>query len=170
MSRRVVAVAIDIKKIPYVNDTEVIFTPGKQRIWYTANTVSIEIPKVVQLGDVMINKFINKFLKKSKKQDILKLRYFTMRVAKLLKKSDYNEIIFENDELKNRISSKLTKEYVIRDAKGALSAEGQAPFFVVPPPIVSNAVCYVTGASQGAVSRLDFELRKDREFQNTSVE
>ncbi len=124
MSKRVVAVAINIKKIPYVNDTEVIFTPGKQKIWYTANTVPIEIPKVVQFGDVIINKFIKKFLKKSKKHDILKLRYFTMQVAKRLKKSDYNEIIFENDELKNRISSKLTKEYVIRDAKGALSTEG----------------------------------------------
>ena len=125
MAKKVVAVAMDINKIPYINDAQVILTPGKQKIWYTVKTQPIEIPAYIKLSDKVINSFIKKFLKKSKKQDILQFNYFTNRVARYLKTHSYDEIVFENYQLKNKIlpNFKNNNEYVI-NKKEALSVNG----------------------------------------------
>ncbi|GEO65479.1 hypothetical protein [Companilactobacillus nantensis] len=126
MSEKIIAVALDINKIPYVNNIEVIFTPGKQKIWYTSNTVSIEIPRYIKIGDAILNNLIKKFSKKSKRLDRLEFNYFAKKVSKQLKKTDYYDLIFENDQLKNQVMSKLNsrKTYRVRNSKRALSAEG----------------------------------------------
>ncbi|CAJ1190294.1 hypothetical protein CPR19088_GLDEOEPO_02081 [Companilactobacillus paralimentarius] len=126
MSEKIIAVALDINKIPYVNNIEVIFTPGKQKIWYTSNTVSIEIPRYIKIGDAILNNLIKKFSKKSKRFDRLEFNYFAKKVSKQLKKTDYYDLIFENDQLKNQVMSKLNsrKTYRVRNSKRALSAEG----------------------------------------------
>lgn len=126
MSKKVVAVALDINKIPYVNDAEVIFTPGRQKVWYTTNTKSVEIPKYIELSDAVLNRLIKKFMKKSKKRDLLKFNYFTKQVAQYLKTHRYDEIVFENDNLKNKILPNFDNknEYVVENSKGALPAEG----------------------------------------------
>jgi len=123
MSEKVIAVALDINKIPYVNNPEIIFTLGKQKIWYTTDTLSVEIPKFVQFSDLLLNKFIARFLKKSDKRNILTFKYFTNRVATALKNCDYDELVFENDSLKRRILSKLNNKHRYA-AKRALPAEG----------------------------------------------
>lgn len=125
MAKKIIAVALNIKKIPYVNETEVIFTPGKQKIWYTANTKAIEIPNYIKVSDNLLNSFIKKFLKKSHKQNLFTFNYFANKVANYLKNHPYDEVIFENDELKNKIlpNFKNQNEYVTKN-KRALSAEG----------------------------------------------
>jgi len=123
MSEKVIAVALDINKIPYVNNPEIIFTLGKQKIWYTTDTLSVEIPKFVQFSDLLLNKFIARFLKKSDKRNIFTFKYFTNRVATALKNCDYDELVFENDSLKRRILSKLNNKHRYA-AKRALPAEG----------------------------------------------
>ncbi|MGQ2375819.1 hypothetical protein [Companilactobacillus zhachilii] len=126
MSEKIIAVALDINKIPYVNNIEVIFTPGKQKIWYTSNTVSIEIPRYIKIGDNILNNLIKKFAKKSKQYNRLEFNYFAKKVAKSLRKADYDELVFENDQLKHQVMSKLNnqKTYRVRNTKRALSAEG----------------------------------------------
>lgn len=115
MSKRIIAVAMDINKIPYVTNNEIIITPGEQKIWYTAHTRAIKIPTYVKISDKLINSFIKKFLKKSTKQDILQFNYFTRRAAIYIKKNAYDEIIFENMKLKNKIlpNFKNKNEFVI---------------------------------------------------------
>jgi len=61
MSEKVIAVALDINKIPYVNNPEIIFTLGKQKIWYTTDTLSVDIPKFVHFSDLLLNKFFARF-------------------------------------------------------------------------------------------------------------
>ncbi|GEO79791.1 hypothetical protein FD29_GL000154 [Companilactobacillus mindensis DSM 14500] len=115
MSKRIIAVAMDINKIPYVNNNEIIITPGEQKIWYTAHTQAIKIPAYVKIGDKLINAFIKKFLKKSTKQDVLQFNYFTRRAALYIQKNAYDAIIFENLDLKNKILPhfKNKNEYVV---------------------------------------------------------
>ncbi|KRN96754.1 hypothetical protein [Companilactobacillus kimchiensis] len=118
MSKKIIAVALNINKIPYINNNEIILTPGNQKIWYTANTKAIQIPGYVKFNDALLNSFIKKFIKKSKKRDILKFNYFTRRVAIYIKKTNYDEIIFENEELKNKILPhfKNKNEFVINSS------------------------------------------------------
>lgn len=115
MSKRIIAVALDINKIPYTNDNAIILTPGNQKIWYTAQTKAIKIPGYVKMNDAILNAFIKKFMKKSTKHDILKFNYFTRRAAAYIKKVSYDEIIFENDKLKHAImpNFKNKNEYVV---------------------------------------------------------
>lgn len=121
MSKKVIVVALDINNVPYINNTEVILTPGEQKIWYTAKTQSIEIPGYINFGDIIINKFIKKFMKKSRKRDLLKFSYFTNRVAEYLKTSSYDEIIFENSQLEKKIlpNFKNGNEYIAKNSKTA---------------------------------------------------
>lgn len=122
MSKKIIVVALDIKKIPYVNEAEVIFTPGEQKIWYTAKTQAVEIPNHIKFGDNLLNSFIKKFFKKSQKRNLLTFNYFAKKVADYLKNHPYDEVIFENDALKNKIlpNFKNKNEYVVKN-KGALS-------------------------------------------------
>jgi len=103
MSKRIIAVAVDINKIPYINDNELILTPGKQKIWYTSNTVAIEIPNRIKLYNKLLNLFMNKFMKKSTKRNIITFNYFANCAADYIKQNSYDEIIFENEQLKNKI-------------------------------------------------------------------
>ncbi len=116
-TKKVIAVALDINKIPYNSDVDVIFTPGTQKIWYTRNTQSIEIPKRILLFDSLLNSFFKKFSKKSNKHDVLKFNYFTNKVASYLKNHPYDAVIFENQQLKNKIlpNFKNKNEYVVED-------------------------------------------------------
>lgn len=118
MPKKIIAVALDIHKIPYVNDTEIIFTPGVQKIWYTAKIQPIEIPNYIKYGDFVLNKFIKKFLKKSQKRDLLTFNYFANQVAYYLKNHSYDEVIFQNQQLKNKIlpNFKNKNEYVAGDS------------------------------------------------------
>lgn len=126
MSKKIVAVAMDINKIPYINDAQVIFTPGHQKIWYTTKTQSIEIPSYIKFGDTIINSFMKKFMRKSDKRNVLEFNYFANRVAAYLKKNGYDEIIFENDKLKNKIlpNFKNKNEFVVDNKKETLSING----------------------------------------------
>ena len=116
-TKKVIAVALDINKIPYNSDVDVIFTPGTQRIWYTTNTQSIEIPKRILLFDSLLNSFFKKFSKKSNKHDVLKFNYFANKVARYLKDHPYDAVIFENEQLKNKVlpNFKNKNEYVVED-------------------------------------------------------
>lgn len=124
MSKKIIAVALDINKIPYVNETEVILTPGVQKIWYTAKTVPITIPGYIKFGDNIINSFLKKFVKKSSKHDILMFNYFTNRVSRYIKKNSYDDIIFENDKLKSAILPNFeNKNEYVANKKEALPIE-----------------------------------------------
>lgn len=118
MSEKIVAVALDINKIPYIDNPEIIFTLGDQKIWYTTNVQPILIPRSVKYSDALINAFLEKFVKKSTKRNILTLNYFTRHVAIELKKINYDKIIFESKVLKSKIlpNFKNKNEYVINDS------------------------------------------------------
>jgi len=103
MSKKIIAVALDINKIPYINDNEIIVTPGPQKIWYTTNTVAIKIPNRIKFYNNLLNSFMKKFMKKSTKRDLIIFNYFANRAAAYVKKTSYDEIIFENEQLKNKI-------------------------------------------------------------------
>jgi len=103
MSKKIIAVALDIKKIPYINDDEVIFTLGKQKIWYTTNIKPVNIPKHVKFCNSLFNSFLRKYLKHSDKQNIIEFNYFTRQIALRLKQTTYDEIIFENKDLQDKI-------------------------------------------------------------------
>lgn len=119
MSKKVIAVALDINKIPYVNDPEIIFTPGRQKIWYTANTQSIEIPKHIKLVDNLLNQLFEKFHKKPFQRDLATFNYFTKCVTRYLKTHPYDEIVFENNQLRDKILPNLQNknEYVVKNNK-----------------------------------------------------
>lgn len=103
MSKKIIAVALDINKIPYINENEIIVTPGQQKIWYTTNTVAIKIPNRIKFYNKLLNSFMEKFMKKSTKRNLIIFNYFTNRAAAYIKKNSYDEIIFENEQLKNKI-------------------------------------------------------------------
>jgi len=110
MSKKIIAVALNINKIPYINDNEIIFTLGKQKIWYTADIKSVKIPKHIKL----CNSLLNKYLKHPDKQNTLEINYFARQVALKLKQTTYDEIIFENESLKNKVLPNLKNknEYI----------------------------------------------------------
>lgn len=125
MSQNTIAVALDINKIPYVNDHEIILTPGIQKVWYTAKTVPIIIPKRIKLMDSLINSFLDKFSKNNNKRNILKLNYFAKKVSKYLNRVEHDQVIFENDQLKSLVLSNLkNKNKYITNKEKALSIEG----------------------------------------------
>lgn len=110
MSYKIAAVTMDTTKIPYVNGSETIFTLGKQKVWYTSNTVPIEIPNRIKWIDLAINSFLEKFFKKSDKRDLLTINYFARQAAKRLRKGHYDEVIFENQHLKNKILNQFKEK------------------------------------------------------------
>ncbi|MQS75409.1 hypothetical protein [Companilactobacillus halodurans] len=108
---KTILIALDINKIPYVTNPEVILTLGTQKIWYTTSTKAITVPKRIKLADSLLNSFIKKFFKKSTKRDIFTFNYFTKHAKKYLKKNNYDQVIFENNQLKNKILPNLTNEH-----------------------------------------------------------
>jgi len=124
MSKKNIAIATDINKIPYINDGELILTLGEQKIWYTTNIKAINVPGYVKFSNSIVNSFIKKFFKKSNKHDIVKFNYFTKQAASYLKNSTYDEVVFENEQLKNKIlpNFKNKNEFVVK--KEAVSVNG----------------------------------------------
>jgi len=109
--KNIAMVALDTQKIPYVSDgRETILTVKNEKVWYTANLKVVTFPKIIRFNDYLLNGFINKFMKKSSKHDILKVNYFAKQVVSYLSKNNYDEIVFENDLLKNKILPKLAKQ------------------------------------------------------------
>ena len=130
MSKKIIAVALDINKIPYINDNEIILTLGHQKIWYTTNTLAIEVPNRIKIYNDLLNRFMRKFMKKSTKHDLIQFNYFANKVADYIDKNSYDEIIFENNQLRNKIlpNFKNKNEYVAHGSsaqkKEAVSSMG----------------------------------------------
>ncbi|APU70613.1 hypothetical protein LCR01_07310 [Companilactobacillus crustorum] len=118
MSKKIIAVALDINNIPFVSDDELILTLEQQKIWYTTNTQAIEVPGYIKFFDNLINSFFKKFFKNKKRQNSLRYNYFTKKVSHYLKTHDYDEIIFENQKLKSSIlpNFKNKSKYVAKDS------------------------------------------------------
>lgn len=111
MTKNIAVVAMNTKKIPYVGGNELIITLDNQKVWYTANTKQIRIPLVIKFGDLIINKFIQRFMKRSKKRDLLKTNYFSKQVARFLGRNEFTQVVFENEHLRTTISHKLEKKH-----------------------------------------------------------
>ena len=104
-------VAMNTKNIPYISDGhETILTVENEKVWYTANIRTVSFPTMIIFNDYLLNNFIKKFMKKSSKHDLLKVNYFTKQAASYLSKNHFDEIQFENDLLKNKVTKQLARK------------------------------------------------------------
>ncbi|AUI71930.1 hypothetical protein [Companilactobacillus alimentarius] len=111
MPKKIAVVAMNTKKIPYVDGNELIITLDNQKVWYTANTKQIKIPFLTNVFNSMTNNFIKKFMKRSTKKDTVKANYFSKQVARYLLENDFDQIIFENELLRKNISRRLERKH-----------------------------------------------------------
>ncbi|GEO47407.1 hypothetical protein [Companilactobacillus kimchii] len=110
MPKKIAVVAMNTKKIPYVGGNELIITLDNQKVWYTANTKQIRIPFFTNVLNSMMNNFFSTFMKRSNKQDVVKANYFSKQVARFLLKNNYDQVVFENEQLRKNISRRLEKK------------------------------------------------------------
>jgi len=107
--KNIAVVAMNTKNVPYVSGHETIFTLNHQKVWYTPNVWVISIPFLIKINDSILNYLIKNLFKRSTKHDLLLSSYFINQVALVLNKEHFDEIIFENDELKNKVQLKMQK-------------------------------------------------------------
>jgi hypothetical protein len=110
MPKKIAVVAMNTKKIPYVGGNELIITLDNQKVWYTANTKQIRIPFFTNVLNSMMNNFFDTFMKRSNKHNVVKANYFSKQVARYLLKNNYDQVVFENEQLRKNISRRLEKK------------------------------------------------------------
>lgn len=110
MPKKIAVVAMNTKKIHYVGGNELIITLDNQKVWYTANTKQIRIPFFTNVLNSMMNNFFDTFMKRSNKHNVVKANYFSKQVARYLLKNNYDQVVFENEQLRKNISRRLEKK------------------------------------------------------------
>ena len=99
-------VAMDSNNIPESNDPKTIFTLEGQPLRKTATTKIIEIPTYVSFGDDVVNLFLHSnanLPEKPEFQNMLQFVYFAHMTAFYLSQQNYDEVIFEDRDLREKI-------------------------------------------------------------------
>jgi len=111
--KNIAIVAMDFDNIPQNCGSKTIFTLEGQTIETTSDTKIIEIPSYVKFGDDVVNLFkhLNTFLpKKPEFQNMLQFVYFSHMVSFYLSLQSYDEVIFEDSDLRDKILLQFDNE------------------------------------------------------------
>jgi len=99
-------VVMDITNVPKIDGPKTIFTLEGQQPTQNETTKTIEIPSYVKFGDDVVNLFKHlntKLPEKPEFQNMLQFVYFSHMTAFYLSQQNYDEIIFEDGDLRDKI-------------------------------------------------------------------
>lgn len=99
-------VTMNINDVPKLDGLKTIFTPEGQKAISMDETTIIHIPSYVHLGDDVVNLFMHlnaELPKKTEFQNMLQYVYFSHMVAFCLSQREYDQVIFEDKDLRDKI-------------------------------------------------------------------
>lgn len=112
MIKNIAIVVTDIGNIPHINGGKTIFTLADQDVPKIPNTKIVKIPSYIFLGEDLANVFVDavRLPDTSDYRNILQYVYFCHMVAFYIAQQDYDEIIFEDDDLRDQILKQFNNQ------------------------------------------------------------
>jgi len=99
-------IVMDLKHVPIIDGPKTIFTLEHQKFTQIDDTKIIKIPSYIMFGDDVVNLFVHlntKLPQKPEFQNMLQFVYFSHMVAFYISQQDYSEVIFEDDDLREKV-------------------------------------------------------------------
>lgn len=105
MIKQIAIIVTDAENIPHVNGGKTIFTPYDQKIPDIPNTKVVKIPSYIFLGEDLANVFADtvRLPDTDDYRNILEYVYFSHLVAFFIAQENYDEVIFEDNDLRDQI-------------------------------------------------------------------
>lgn len=97
---------MNINDVPQIDGLKTIFTPEGQTAAPMEETTIIHIPSYVHLGNDVVNLFMHlnaELPQKTEFQNMLQYVYFSHMVAFCISEREYDQIIFEDKDLRDKI-------------------------------------------------------------------
>jgi len=104
--KNIAIITMNPTAIPNVNGQKTIFTPESKHVQETPDTQVVKIPSYINFGDDVVNIFMHlntKLPEKPEFQNMLQFVYFSHMVAFYISLQNYDEIIFEDSDLRDKV-------------------------------------------------------------------
>jgi len=104
--KNIAIVTMNPNELPNVSGKKTVFTPENEKICKTVDAQVVQIPSYVNFGDDVVKLFMHldtKLPEKPEFQNMLQFVYFSHMAAFYLSQQDYDQVIFEDPDLRDKV-------------------------------------------------------------------